>query len=606
MSLTRFPQISLRTQRAASRPVPGIVDVYYDSERGGLATINSAGAVTFVGAVTRAVDAPPVHATKASSTLTSDNTNVTAGACATATLTSNNTNVASGATVTIGTKVYTYRVFLATGTLTLTANAAAAQTVTIGSRTYTFVTTADTAANEVEVGATASDTLDNLIAAINGASGGGTTYGSNTAIHPTVTAAAGSGDTMTLVAKTAGTAGNAIVTTETLIGNGSFGAVTLTGSTGGLAEGDVCISTTADLSLLNLIYAINHTGTNGTNYKCAAIHPDVRADTSVTAHAFLVTARLPGTAGNDIIAEETSATLAWSGGATVSSHYRLASGSAPFTVTIGQKVYSFHTFLATGTLTSSGVTPTDGDTVTVGGVTYTFKDTLTASTTINQVLIGTSAGTGQSAAVALDNLKAAVNLTGSPSALYGTLTVINPLVTATTNTNTTQLFEAKTAGLDGNLIASTETAATLSWGAATLVGATGGLAEGDVNLGSTADATLLNLIRAINHTGTNGTDYKCALAHTQVDAASSVTSHAFAVSALAGGVAGNLIAVLEDSTHLDWTGTSNLLTGGVDATLGAIGDELIDYDSGYIYKAVADVTASSTSGWLRYATVALA
>lgn len=56
--------------------------------------------------------------------------------------------------------------------------------------------------------------------------------------------------------------------------------------------------------------------------------------------------------------------------------------------------------------------------------------------------------------------------------------------------------------------------------------------EGEVLRGGSADASLLNLIRAINHTGTPGTDYSCAAAHTQVSAAASVTAHAFAITAL--------------------------------------------------------------------------
>src|SRR4051812_26191113 len=37
--------------------------------------------------------------------------------------------------------------------------------------------------------------------------------------------------------------------------------------------------------------------------------------------------------------------------------------------------------------------------------------------------------------------------------------------------------------------------------------------EGEVLRGGSADASLLNLIRAINHTGTPDTDYKCAAVH---------------------------------------------------------------------------------------------
>lgn len=122
----------------------------------------------------------------------------------------------------------------ATGTLTLALNPVADETVTIGAVTYTFKAAPIATANEVKLGASASATLDNLIAAINRTAGAGDLYGSETVIHPTVTAAAGAGDTMTLTAKTAGTEGNAIATTETLAGAGNqFGAATLTGGVSG-------------------------------------------------------------------------------------------------------------------------------------------------------------------------------------------------------------------------------------------------------------------------------------------------------------------------------------------------------------------------------------
>jgi len=115
----------------------------------------------------------------------------------------------------------------ATGVLTLTGLPLAGETVTIGSTVYTFRATVP-AAFDVLIGANASDSLDNLIAAINLSAGAGTTYGTGTTAHPTVTVAAGTGDTMDLTADTAGEAGSAIATTETLT-NGSFGAATLTG-----------------------------------------------------------------------------------------------------------------------------------------------------------------------------------------------------------------------------------------------------------------------------------------------------------------------------------------------------------------------------------------
>jgi hypothetical protein len=84
--------------------------------------------------------------------------------------------------------------------------------------------------------------------------------------------------------------------------------------------------------------------------------------------------------------------------------------------------------------------------------------------------------------------------------------------------------------------------------------------EGEVLINSTADAALLNLIRAINHSGTANTDYKVAAANTQVTAATSVTSHAFKVTAITPGSGGNAIATTETSSHLSWGGV--VLAGG--------------------------------------------
>lgn len=124
----------------------------------------------------------------------------------------------------------------ATGILTGT-TIAADDTVTIGTLTYTFVAeltedTGDAVPFEILVGATDSDSLDNLIAAINGDAGEGTLYGTGTTAQTLLSAAAGTGDTIDLAADTAGTAGNGIATTATLTAGG-FGAATLTGGTDG-------------------------------------------------------------------------------------------------------------------------------------------------------------------------------------------------------------------------------------------------------------------------------------------------------------------------------------------------------------------------------------
>jgi len=113
------------------------------------------------------------------------------------------------------------------GTLTLAANAVADETVTIGSTVYTWKGTVSTTANEVLVGASATASCNNLVAAINGAAGGGSTYGSATVAHTQVTAVRSS-DTVVVTANDGITdaVGTLIATTETMT-QGSWGATTL-------------------------------------------------------------------------------------------------------------------------------------------------------------------------------------------------------------------------------------------------------------------------------------------------------------------------------------------------------------------------------------------
>jgi len=120
---------------------------------------------------------------------------------------------------------------LATGTLTAAANPADTDTVTIDSKVYTFQTTLTDVDGNVLIGATASDSLDNLIAAINLAAGSGSTYAASMTKHPSVSALAGTGDTMDITAKVGATRANAISTTETSA-NLSWGASTMSGGTG--------------------------------------------------------------------------------------------------------------------------------------------------------------------------------------------------------------------------------------------------------------------------------------------------------------------------------------------------------------------------------------
>lgn len=207
------------------------------------------------------------------------------------------------------------------------------------------------------------------------------------------------------------------------------------------------------------------------------------------------------------------------------------------TAVIGNKTYTFKSTAltgvkATGLLTSDATAPADGDTVIIEGHPYTFKTTLSNPAQMNEVLIGVSA------AVALDNLKLAINggSTNYPTAAdasgmgttWSTGTVRHSLVNATTNTNTTQVVQANEYGTLANQYSLTETSAHLSWGAA-LMGTVvttevAGVAEvpNEILIQVSAAVTLDVFKDAINGTSVVaviGTDYSTVTkAHTQVTA----------------------------------------------------------------------------------------
>jgi hypothetical protein len=116
-------------------------------------------------------------------------------------------------------------------TLTAAANPLNNETVTLGSRTYTYKTTLTGAANEVLIGAAATNSLDNLKAAVNGAAGAGTTYGAGTVANADIIAGAKTATTIVFHARLGGTDGNSLASTETSAAGLSFGTATLVGGT---------------------------------------------------------------------------------------------------------------------------------------------------------------------------------------------------------------------------------------------------------------------------------------------------------------------------------------------------------------------------------------
>lgn len=191
----------------------------------------------------------------------------------------------------------------ASGTLTGT-TIAADDVVTVDDGvvdvTYTFVaslSSGPTVANEVLVGAADTDSLDNLIAAMNGGAGVGTLYSVGTVPLSAARAQPGASDTLVLVANVPGTAGNAIATTATLTSGDWAAAVLENGAAGDTVLVDdetytfsaaplydepnyVLVGGTASASLDNLIDAINGedgAGEEGTVYGTGTTQPAVTA-----------------------------------------------------------------------------------------------------------------------------------------------------------------------------------------------------------------------------------------------------------------------------------------------------------------------------------------
>lgn len=128
----------------------------------------------------------------------------------------------------------------ATGVLTVTGNAVAGESVTVGTIIYTFAASM-TLPYQVLIGAAATNTLDNLKAAINDSAGEGTLYGPGTLPHSLVTATTKTATQLTVQAISPGAAGNSIASTESMSA-GSFAAATLAG---GLENSDLLIKTAA-------------------------------------------------------------------------------------------------------------------------------------------------------------------------------------------------------------------------------------------------------------------------------------------------------------------------------------------------------------------------
>lgn len=272
---------------------------------------------------------------------------------------------------------------------------------------------------------------------------------------------------------------------------------------------------------------------------------------------------------------------------------------------------------AVGTMTSDATNPANNGTFTLGSKTYTFKDTLTGAA--DEIKVGADAAT------TLDNVKSAVNATAGAGTAYGTGTTANTQATATTNTDTTQLFEAVTAGSAGNAIVFTESATHITInGSGTLVQGTDAGAitttAADVITAIEASTAAAALVDVALYSGNDGTDLVTAMAATNLSGGSDGIVPLFTVTgtclvSLRGYVVTTLTGATATLVHGKTGTTNDLITiltatnltalSGIDST-GAVArgtalakTPLKSFTNGQtIFATVA--TASVTGGVIEY------
>ena len=213
-----------------------------------------------------------------------------------------------------------------------------------------------------------------------------------------------------------------------------------------LAINDVQIGASVTATLLSLKKAINGNGLAGTDYFAGTVAHTLVIATASDATTLTIYSRTIG-AGNNALATTQAGTshCTWEG-----------------------------TTLGSGTGASIVGVATAGATFTIAGIPYYFTKLLTetvmgvAGAIANEILWVTTD------AVTLDNMKKAINATGSEGTDYSTGTSANDDVIATTNTDTAQTVQAINFGTLGNAVSSTSGMLHATFASATLTGGTNG------------------------------------------------------------------------------------------------------------------------------------
>lgn len=374
--------------------------------------------------------------------------------------------------------------------------------------------------------------------------------------------------------------GNAIVATNiVVIGTKTY---TFVDSLTANVANEVLVGATLTISLSNLKAAINLEDGAGTLYGMGTV-----VNTQVVAVAsdgttVTVRGRVPGTSLNAVATTGTTSRTVWA-----------------------------DTTLGGGTGASNPGVATTAAKLTIGAIVYTIVDALSESYGADAIAYQVKKGANEAAM--LDNLKAAINASGTAGTEYSTGILAHADIIATTNTNTVQTILARVPGTTPNSIATTEAMANTAWADTTLGGGTGNsnpgvtTAAATIIIGSrtytavdalsetsgadaivdqilwvTSEAVFLdNLKKAINASGVAGTDYSTGTLENYDVVATTNTNTAQTIVYKKLGTGGNALATTETLANYSWaavtlesgTGTEgklmfNTITFSVVATTG--------------------------------------
>lgn len=352
-------------------------------------------------------------------------------------------------------------------------------------------------------------------------------------------------------------AGNVVV-----IGSITYTAVNAI--VGGGAAYQVAIGGSTETFLANLKAAINASDVaGGQKYGQGTVaHSQVVAVTS-DATTLTVRGRVPGTSLNTVATTGTALRTVWA-----------------------------DTTLGGGTGASDAGVTTGAATVTIGSTVYTIVDALSESYGASAIAYQVVKGADEAAM--LDNLKLAINATGTAGTNYSTGTLVHPSVVATTNTDTVQTVRGRLPGTSLNTVATTTTMANTAWADTTLGGGTGNSDAGvttaaaqfaingrtytavteltetlvgvagaivDQILWVTSEAVFLdNIKKAINATGIAGTDYSTGTTENVDVIATTNADTTQLIVAKEKGTGGNAITTTENMANYAWTST--VMAGG--------------------------------------------